>query len=161
MQTLRGGWQRAEGGLTATVPAGWEGGVLSLPASRMNHAGHGIDGRKMANYTNESNSHLFLRCHSERFGCDCPVPGLAHKPWRGGCNRDVMKASPPCHVAFLRSTGFVKRTTTARNPMTQRMDAPATAVDFNNENANTSANPTFESVLGARLSRRGLLRGSP
>lgn len=43
--------------------------------------------------------------------------------------------------------------------MTQRMDAPATAVDFNNENANTSANPTFESVLGARLSRRGLLRG--
>ncbi len=43
--------------------------------------------------------------------------------------------------------------------MTQRMDAPVTAVDFNNENANTSANPTFESVLGARLSRRGLLRG--
>ena len=43
--------------------------------------------------------------------------------------------------------------------MTQRMDAPATAVDFNNENANTSANNTFESVLGARLSRRGLLRG--
>ena len=36
--------------------------------------------------------------------------------------------------------------------MTQRMDAPVTAVDFNNENANTSANPTFESVLGARLS---------
>ncbi|MCZ8092633.1 MAG: PhoX family phosphatase [Acidovorax sp.] len=43
--------------------------------------------------------------------------------------------------------------------MTQRMDAPAQAVDFNNEDSNTSANPTFESVLGARLSRRGLLRG--
>ena len=34
------------------------------------------------------------------------------------------------------------------------------AIDFNDENSNTSANPTFESVLGARLSRRGLLRGS-
>ncbi|CAN7297514.1 PhoX family protein [Acidovorax sp. LjRoot194] len=44
--------------------------------------------------------------------------------------------------------------------MTQRVDAPEQAIDFNNENANTSANPTFESVLGARLSRRGLLRGS-
>ena len=43
--------------------------------------------------------------------------------------------------------------------MTQRTDAPAQAVDFNNEDSNTSANPTFESVLGARLSRRGLLRG--
>ena len=75
MQPQRGGWQRAEGGLTATVPAGLEGGVLSLPASRMNHAGHGIDGRKMANYTNESNSHLFLRCHSERFGVTFLCPG--------------------------------------------------------------------------------------
>ncbi|KQO22225.1 phosphatase [Acidovorax sp. Leaf76] len=44
--------------------------------------------------------------------------------------------------------------------MTHRVDAPEQAIDFNNENANTSANPTFESVLGARLSRRGLLRGS-
>ncbi|HSV51221.1 MAG TPA: PhoX family phosphatase [Burkholderiaceae bacterium] len=34
------------------------------------------------------------------------------------------------------------------------------AVDFNDENSNTSANPTFDSVLAARLSRRGLLRGS-
>jgi secreted PhoX family phosphatase len=33
------------------------------------------------------------------------------------------------------------------------------AVDFNNENSNTSTNPTFDSVLTARLSRRGLLRG--
>ena len=32
--------------------------------------------------------------------------------------------------------------------------------DFNDENSNTSANPSFESVLQARLSRRGLLRGS-
>ena len=44
--------------------------------------------------------------------------------------------------------------------MTHRVDAPEQAIDFNNEHANTSANPTFESVLGARLSRRGLLRGS-
>ncbi len=33
-------------------------------------------------------------------------------------------------------------------------------VDFNDENSNTSANPSFDSVLQARLSRRGLLRGS-
>lgn len=32
-------------------------------------------------------------------------------------------------------------------------------VDFNDENSNTSNNPTFENVLSARLSRRGLLRG--
>lgn len=31
--------------------------------------------------------------------------------------------------------------------------------DFNDENANTSANPTFDSVLQARLNRRGILRG--
>ncbi|GAA4428032.1 PhoX family phosphatase [Acidovorax lacteus] len=44
--------------------------------------------------------------------------------------------------------------------MTHRADAAApAAIDFNNENANTSANPTFEAVLDARLSRRGLLRG--
>ncbi|MCF8167244.1 MAG: PhoX family phosphatase [Rhodoferax sp.] len=33
-------------------------------------------------------------------------------------------------------------------------------IDFNDENSNTSANPSFDSVLSARLSRRGLLRGS-
>ena len=33
-------------------------------------------------------------------------------------------------------------------------------IDFNDENSNTSANPSFESVLQTRLSRRGLLRGS-
>ncbi len=32
-------------------------------------------------------------------------------------------------------------------------------VDFNDENSNTSNNPTFDNVLSARLSRRGLLRG--
>jgi hypothetical protein len=32
-------------------------------------------------------------------------------------------------------------------------------IDFNDENSNTSANPSFDSVLQARLSRRGLLRG--
>lgn len=35
----------------------------------------------------------------------------------------------------------------------------AAAIDFNDENSNTSSNPTFDSVLAARLSRRGLLRG--
>ncbi len=34
-----------------------------------------------------------------------------------------------------------------------------TPTDFNDENSNTSPNPTFDSVLQARLSRRGLLRG--
>jgi hypothetical protein len=32
--------------------------------------------------------------------------------------------------------------------------------DFNDEDSNTSNNPTFDTVLQARLSRRGLLRGS-
>ena len=32
-------------------------------------------------------------------------------------------------------------------------------IDLNDENSNTSANPSFDSVLRARLSRRGLLRG--
>ena len=44
--------------------------------------------------------------------------------------------------------------------MNHRVAAPEQAIDFNNENSNTSANPTFDAVLGARLSRRGLLRGS-
>ncbi len=35
----------------------------------------------------------------------------------------------------------------------------AATIDFNDENSNTSSNPTFDSVLAARLSRRGLLRG--
>ena len=43
--------------------------------------------------------------------------------------------------------------------MNHRVDAPEQAIDFNNENSNTSANPTVDAVLGARLSRRGLLRG--
>ncbi|MCW5258518.1 PhoX family phosphatase [Verminephrobacter aporrectodeae subsp. tuberculatae] len=43
--------------------------------------------------------------------------------------------------------------------MTQRVDAPEQAIDFNNEDSNNSANPTFDSVLSTRLSRRGLLRG--
>jgi secreted PhoX family phosphatase len=33
-------------------------------------------------------------------------------------------------------------------------------IDFNDENSNTSDNPSFDSVLQTRLSRRGLLRGS-
>ena len=33
-------------------------------------------------------------------------------------------------------------------------------IDFNDENSNTSPNPSFDTVLQARLSRRGLLRGS-
>ena len=33
-------------------------------------------------------------------------------------------------------------------------------IDFNDEDSNTSNNPTFDTVLQARLSRRGLLRGS-
>ncbi|ABM39187.1 PhoX family protein [Polaromonas naphthalenivorans] len=33
-------------------------------------------------------------------------------------------------------------------------------INFNDENSNTSPNPSFDTVLQARLSRRGLLRGS-
>lgn len=36
----------------------------------------------------------------------------------------------------------------------------STLNDFNDEDSNTSANPTFDTVLKARLSRRGLLMGS-
>lgn len=43
--------------------------------------------------------------------------------------------------------------------MNDRVNVPQTAVDFNDEDSNTTNNPTFESVLTARLSRRGLLRG--
>jgi uncharacterized protein len=39
------------------------------------------------------------------------------------------------------------------NPVVARMD-------FNNENSNSSVNPTFDSVLQARLDRRSVLRGS-
>ena len=46
-----------------------------------------------------------------------------------------------------------------KEPMNQRLDVPAAAIDFNDEDSNTSANPTFGAVLTARLSRRGLLRG--
>lgn len=44
--------------------------------------------------------------------------------------------------------------------MTDRIDAPEPLIDFNDEDSNSSDNPRFEAVLGARLSRRGLLRGS-
>ncbi|MCW5262785.1 PhoX family phosphatase [Verminephrobacter eiseniae] len=44
--------------------------------------------------------------------------------------------------------------------MTHPIDALAPAFDFNDENSNSSANPSFAAVLDARLSRRGLLRGS-
>jgi len=36
----------------------------------------------------------------------------------------------------------------------------STPADFNNEDSNTSTNPVFDDVLGARLSRRGLLQGA-
>jgi secreted PhoX family phosphatase len=44
--------------------------------------------------------------------------------------------------------------------MNKPSDLPLHAIDFNEENSNSSPNPTFDSVLQARLSRRGLLRGS-
>ena len=43
--------------------------------------------------------------------------------------------------------------------MTHRGE-PTQAIDFNDENSNTSANPHFEEVLGNRLSRRSLFRGA-
>ena len=42
--------------------------------------------------------------------------------------------------------------------MNKPVDLPAR--DFNDEDSNTSSNPSFDSVLAARLSRRSLLRGS-
>jgi secreted PhoX family phosphatase len=41
--------------------------------------------------------------------------------------------------------------------MTKAVDLPVR--DFDDEDSNTSSNPTFDSILAARLSRRGLLRG--
>lgn len=43
--------------------------------------------------------------------------------------------------------------------MNKPSDLPLQAVDFNEEDSNTTHNPTFDAVLHARLSRRGLLRG--
>ena len=43
--------------------------------------------------------------------------------------------------------------------MAKKFDAPG-AIDFNNDDSNTSANPTFESIFNARMSRRNMLRGS-
>ncbi|MFN7856998.1 MAG: alkaline phosphatase PhoX, partial [Acidovorax sp.] len=43
--------------------------------------------------------------------------------------------------------------------MNHRTNTPDPALDFNPANATTSANPTGDTVRGARLSRRGLLRG--
>ena len=39
--------------------------------------------------------------------------------------------------------------------MNHRVDTPEQAIDFNNENSNHSANPTFESDTGWSLSRSG------
>ena len=41
--------------------------------------------------------------------------------------------------------GFV--TNLRKTPMNQRVDVPAAAIDFNDEDSNTSANPTFGAVL--------------
>ena len=43
--------------------------------------------------------------------------------------------------------------------MNQPNDLPVARIDFNDEDSNRSANPTFHAVLQARMSRRGLLRG--
>ena len=38
-------------------------------------------------------------------------------------------------------------------------DASSPGVDFNDDNSNVSANPTFDSIFAARMSRRNMLRG--
>ncbi len=43
--------------------------------------------------------------------------------------------------------------------MHKRFDLPPDTVDFNEEDSNTSTNPTFDAIVQARLSRRGLLKG--
>ena len=43
--------------------------------------------------------------------------------------------------------------------MNKPADLPLARIDFNDEDSNTSPNPTFDTVLQARLSRHGLLRG--
>ena len=43
--------------------------------------------------------------------------------------------------------------------MNKPVDFPVAAVDFDDENSNTSANAHFDDVLTARLNRRGILRG--
>jgi uncharacterized protein len=44
--------------------------------------------------------------------------------------------------------------------MDHSQQLPTTRVDFNDEDSNRSANPTFDTVLQARLGRRSMLRGS-
>ena len=39
-------------------------------------------------------------------------------------------------------------------------DPSSLGVDFNDDNSNVSANPTFDSIFAARMSRRNMLRGS-
>lgn len=43
--------------------------------------------------------------------------------------------------------------------MNQRVDLSLAPVDFNDENSNHSNNPSFDQILSARLSRRGVLKG--
>ena len=43
--------------------------------------------------------------------------------------------------------------------MNKRFELPVPAA-FDNEDSNTSSNPSFQTVLDARLSRRNILRGS-
>ena len=43
--------------------------------------------------------------------------------------------------------------------MAKQLDA-SNAVDFNNDDSNTSANPTFDSIFNSRMSRRNMLRSS-
>ena len=44
--------------------------------------------------------------------------------------------------------------------MKKLTDASSPGVDFNDDNSNLSANPTFDSIFASRMSRRNLLRGS-
>ncbi len=43
--------------------------------------------------------------------------------------------------------------------MKKQNDLTAMPVDFNDDNSNVSANPTFDSIFNARMSRRNMLRG--
>lgn len=43
--------------------------------------------------------------------------------------------------------------------MKKTSDASSPSIDFNDDNSNVSANPTFDSIFATRMSRRNLLRG--
>jgi uncharacterized protein len=75
----------------------------------------------------------------------------------------VIKASSHCHLDFIawHQTACAQLTTTQMEPVNMKRDAlpVLTPTGHDDEDHNFSLNPTFDSVLAARLSRRRALLG--